>query len=156
MSTISIERDSSLFSGLNVPVAGDLSKNAVKATKDAIEKIKFKTSARTSFAYNDLHSLAAENDIIINESQVFILANRFLFALPTYLPKPELALDSDGEISFDWMGINGQVLTATLRGDGRLSYAARISALDKDYGTKIFSDSTPKELVELLLRVTKK
>lgn len=154
MSSLALTRNAGLLSGLSVPVAGDISKMAVSRTISALMALKTENRAGSSLAFNDLHSLAAENGINVADSQVFLLAQRFLLALPAHLPQPELALDVDGEISFDWQGAGSRVLTATLREDGRLSYAARISSFDKEHGTKRFSDATPKQLIELIQRVT--
>ncbi len=61
-------------------------------------------------------------------------------------------MGDDGEINFDWGGQQRKMVTATLRRDGRLSYAAYFSPLDKDYGTKTFVDEVPKVVIDLVLK----
>ena len=82
-------------------------------------------------------------------TQALEAAERFLVAWPASAPLPSLSLDPDGEISFDWAGPSGKVLTVSLREDGRLSFAARLAARRTRYGTDWFVDSVPRELIGL-------
>jgi hypothetical protein len=154
MSSLVSSRHSGLLFGLGVPAAGPSGRAVKRITELALKGLKSGPSAGSSLVFNDLQTLAQECNTEVKENQVFLLAQRFLLALPAYLPAPELALDSDGEISFDWMGSGGRLLTVTLREDGRLIYAARISAFDKDHGTKRFVDSIPTHVLDLVQQVT--
>ena len=58
----------------------------------------------------------------IRDSQALMRAQRFLLALPSHLPAPELDVDADGEVALDWVGTGGRMCTVTLRADGRLDY----------------------------------
>jgi len=156
MSSLAMNRSSDILTGLGVPAAGELGQTMVRMTLSAIKSFKTDIRAGSSLIFNDLSSLASECEINFETSPVFLMAQRFLLALPTHMPPPELAMDADGEISFDWQGPAGRCFTATLREDGRLSYSARISAVDKDYGTKQFSDAIPEKVIELVQRVTSK
>lgn len=152
MSAFVLNTGFGLLDGLSVPVVDNLSRSSVKATVGHITESK---QARTSssWVFNDLQLLAQENEVSIADNKAFMLAQRFLLALPLQLSPPELAFDDDGEIAFDWRGNRGSLLSVTLRGDGRLSYAARFSAFDKEYGTKRFDSSIPKQVIELVQRV---
>ena len=57
------------------------------------------------------------------DSATLLLAQRFLAALPSELAAPELAVDPDGEISFDWFGRSGRNFSVSLRSDGRVAIA---------------------------------
>ncbi|MBI5753275.1 MAG: hypothetical protein HZA59_14205 [Hydrogenophilales bacterium] len=153
MSTYVMGPNFGLFDGLGVPVAGDFAKSSVRKTLTHLAESK-KVRVASAAAFNDLHLLAQENGIRVADSNAFLLAQRFLLALPSHFPLPELALDDDGEVTLDWRGDKGSLLSLTLRDDGRLSFAARFSAFDKDSGTKKFDNSIPKQVIELVQRVT--
>lgn len=152
MSAFVLNPNFGLLDGLSVPVVDTLSKSSVKATFDLIAALKQVRSA-SSWVFDDLQLLALESEVSIANNKAFMLAQRFLLALPSQLPPPELAFDDDGEIAFDWRNSRGFLLSLTLREDGRLSYAARFSAFDKEYGTKRFDSSIPRQVIELVQRV---
>lgn len=141
-----------LYDSLGSPAAGDAARHILRITVAALEGLK--TRAGAASVFNDLQTLARENQTDVVEDDRFRLAQRFLLALPSSVPSPELDLDSDGEITFDWKGKGGRLLTVSLCGDGQVSYAARISAYDKEHGTKRFADAIPKVVLELVHQVT--
>ena len=134
--------------------AGSSASEVIRLTVSALQSLKTRVRASSSLVFNDLQALATECNSDVREDPAFLLAQRFLLTLPGHLPAPELSLDSDGEVAFDWVGSGGRLLTLTLRADGRISYAARLSTRDSDYGTKQFVDSIPKRVLELVQQVT--
>lgn len=138
--------------GLGETGAGEFSSAIVRQTFGALMNLK--GGAGPSMVFNELNLLSAEGGEARPHDNVFLLAQRLLLSLPTHLPPPELSLDTDGEIVFDWMGSGNRMFTMTLRGDGRLSYAARISDTDKDHGTKAYLDSIPSVVLDLVQKVT--
>lgn len=154
MSSAIMSQHTGLMYGLSAPSAGASAKEVARITFSALTGLKSGLRAGSTLVFNDLQTLAQENNTEVKESPAFLLAQQFLLALPTNIPAPELALDSDGEISFDWKGPGGQLMTVTLREDGRISYASRISVYDKDHGTKQFTDSIPYRVLELVKQVT--
>jgi len=107
-------------------------------------------SAR-SLAFSELFALDPSDRTDRNgdaESVPLVLARRFLTALPLDIPTPEVGLDPDGEISFDWFGPAGQNFSVSLREDGRLAYAGAFSAEKTKYGTDRLDDEIPREIVE--------
>jgi hypothetical protein len=88
------------------------------------------------------------------DDDTYQIARRFLWALPSSLAAPELTVDRDGEINFDWFGLRGQILTVSLRKDGRIAYACRISQRRNYSGTEDFIDSIPKKIVESIKSTT--
>lgn len=153
MSTAVMRPCIGLFDGFSVPVAGDFARHSVETTFRQIADSKG-TRNNSSVAFNDLNQLAQEVGVKVAEHKAFMLAQRFLLALPSQFPMPELAYD-DGEIAFDWHGDKESYMSITLRYDGRLTYAARFSAFDKEYGTKRFDNSIPKQVIELVHRVNR-
>jgi hypothetical protein len=80
-------------------------------------------------------------------------AKRFVQALPLEIPPPEVIVDADGEVNFEWYGKQGQRLTMALRKDGRVAYAGQFSIRSRASGMEEFNDSVPKELVECIKKV---
>ena len=80
-------------------------------------------------------------------------AKRFVLALPLDIPAPEVVVDADGEINFEWYGKLGQRLTMALRKDGRIAYAGQFSIRSRTSGMEEFNDSVPKELVDCIKKV---
>lgn len=112
--------------------------------------LKFDATARSSRALNDLMDMAEEYGIDANSSPAFARAKQFLLAMPSEIPAPELALDNDGEVVFDWINQRNEMLTVSLRADGRLSYAARRLPNEKEHGTKWFTGTLPSRIVSLV------
>lgn len=77
-------------------------------------------------------------------------ATAFLAVFPKHLTVPEVSLDEDGEVMFDWSPTKGRMVTVSLRNDGRMSYAARLGGGRTRHGTEYFNDAFPAWLGELL------
>lgn len=82
------------------------------------------------------------------DADTYQIAKRFILALPSNLPAPELTVDRDGEVNFDWFGSGGQIFSASLRKDGRIAFAGQISTRNRQSGLEEFNDSVPKRIVE--------
>lgn len=82
------------------------------------------------------------------DADTYQVAKKFISALPTSLPAPELTVDRDGEVNFDWFGSGGQIFSASLRKDGRIAFAGQISVRNRQSGVEEFNDSVPKRIVE--------
>lgn len=132
--------------------SGSESRSLHKLTDEAFKTLSEQSPVKT--AINDLFDLRseAENDYALDHP-TFILAQRFLLAFPKTLPLPELALDSDGEISFDWEGKNRRMFSVSLRSDGRLSYACKLGINNSAYGIEKFDENVPETIVENVKRV---
>ncbi len=143
----------SVFDGLGSPSAG-VSAGWLKGqiTRE-FWRLKLNTAA-SSAVFNDLHELAHEHGMTVEHSTVLALAKSFLLAFPRELPQPDLDLDSDGEVLFDWRGHHGQMMTISLREDGRASFAARRGNMDSDNGERQFKDAIPKKILQLVQEIT--
>lgn len=82
------------------------------------------------------------------DADTYQIAKRFILALPSSIPAPELTVDRDGEVNFDWFGSGGQIFSASLRKDGRIAFAGQFSARNRLSGVEEFNDSVPKRIVE--------
>jgi len=107
-----------------------------------------------SWLFNDLDSLAQEYSNSMQGNEVFNMAKKLLLVLPNDIIPPELDLDNDGDILFDWSGSRGRMMTIALRNDGRISYAARLSSTKTRNGNDFLIDGLPSEIIELVRAAT--
>lgn len=82
------------------------------------------------------------------DADTYQIAKRFICALPSSLPAPEVTVDRDGEVNFDWFGSSGQIFSVSLRKDGRIAFAGQFSARKRLSGLEEFNDSVPKRILE--------
>lgn len=158
MTTLALSPFTNVTAGLGGAAAGEHGNQVARMTIGALESVKVLSNAGSSLVFNDLTALANECDVDVSTSPVFNLAQLFLLALPQHLLAPgiapELSRDKDGDIVFDWAGSGGRMFTIALNETGKVFYAARLSAWDKEHGTKRFVDALPKPILELIQRVT--
>jgi hypothetical protein len=72
-------------------------------------------------------------------------AAKFLTALPTCAAAPELSVDPDGEIAFDWAA-GEDMLSISLNASGRISYAADIGGQSSS-GPGFFGGVVPEDIL---------
>ena len=81
------------------------------------------------------------------------LAGNFLEALPLGMPAPSIGAEPDGHITIEWYRSTRRTLSVSVSPEGELHYAALVGA-SKYYGTEPFYGNAPKEIVDLIHRVT--
>lgn len=79
-------------------------------------------------------------------------ARRFLDSLPKWLSVPEISVDPDGEISFDWYSEPNNVFSVSVSETGKLSYAGTFG-LSKVHGIEYFGDEIPQSILIYLPRL---
>lgn len=134
--------------GTSLVGRGAESKSLYRLTVEAFKPLSEQSQVKT--VINDLHDLFSESEL---DKMTFLAAQRFLFAFPKTLPLPEIALDSDGEISFDWEGKNRRMFSVSLRADGRLSYACKLGINRSAYGVEEFDENVPETIVENVKKI---
>lgn len=82
---------------------------------------------------------------------VLAAANIFLAAFPETWPPPEIAADPDGEISFEWARDPHWLLSISIDGNRRLSYAGTFGP-NSVHGAETFAGSLPPAIVVNLVR----
>lgn len=92
--------------------------------------------------------LTAGNDAQISWA-TFETANAFMSALPSSLGRPEISVEPDGEMAFDWQENPRRTLSINV-GDGEIGFAALIGT-EAIYGRVPFVSTLP-DTVALLLR----
>lgn len=81
------------------------------------------------------------------------VAYRFLSALPSTLPSPNVGLDPDGEVSFDWLAGKGRIFSVSVGEGGRLSYAGMFGPGKTAHGSEPFDDAIPDAVIECIRRL---
>ncbi len=76
----------------------------------------------------------------------------FLLALPLNVPVPEIQIDPDGEVAFEWFRAPRLVLSVSIGMRGILSYAG-LFGRNKVTGAETFTGLMPKALLENLGRL---
>ena len=76
-------------------------------------------------------------------------AQRFLEALPTTSPVPEVSADQDGEIALDWDFGHRKALTVSIGRNGRCSYAW-LRGKRASHGTEWLDDEIPSNILRAL------
>ena len=71
----------------------------------------------------------------------------FIEALPSTAPAPEVTVDADGELVFDWFAGDGRMVSVCVRGNGRLAYAARFGGSRVTHGTILMGAAVPQEIM---------
>ncbi len=140
-----------LSSGLFSYGGGPEAKTLTRLTAAAFEPLVNQTRAQA--AINDLYSLRAEADEGVSgtttmSAETLAIGKRFLLAWPKSLPTPELLLDDDGEVVFDWAAPHRRMFSVSLRADGRLSFAGQLGARRTLHGTEEFDGVVPEPIVE--------
>ena len=79
-------------------------------------------------------------------------AERFLGALPTTTPVPDVSVDPDGEVSISWNVEPDWVFSVSIGPSGRLSYAG-LFGTSKAYGTEWFANEIPEAVLDSITRL---
>lgn len=86
--------------------------------------------------------------------EAYRLAQSFIHSLPAGIPRPSLAADPDGCVTFEWQVSPRRLLLVSVHPNYRIDYAAIFgSRKDCDYGTKPFFDKFPPGLFDFVRRV---
>ena len=80
-------------------------------------------------------------------------AERFLIALPSWLPTPKIVPEPEGDIGFEWSFGKNRILAASVNGTNRITYAGLLGTGNKAHGTEVFDGSIPQTLVEHISRI---
>ncbi|MBO1854506.1 hypothetical protein J4G52_13255 [Burkholderia cenocepacia] len=127
------------------PGASSEAKSVERARFKGIYQLKEKLSG-TSAIRDELFSLAYENGDV--SESTLSKAYHFAIALPSYVEQPELSVDTDGEIAFDWAD-EQNILSISVGGSGRVTYAGKFKEATT-HGTLYLSDRVIPELANAL------
>lgn len=72
----------------------------------------------------------------------------FAARIPTNFPIPEVFVDSDGSISFDWTHSPHHSVVVAFYGVGKIYFAVLQGRTSSLHGTKVVTDELPKEITD--------
>ncbi len=84
--------------------------------------------------------------------RVFIGALRFVWLLPASVPVPDVTIDPDGEVLFEWYRSPYRVFSVSVGAGGKSAYAGLLED-EKVNGTERISDSFPRTFIEAIKKV---
>ena len=91
----------------------------------------------------------AEDDML---PATFARARRLLDTIPSGFPVPDIGLDPDGEVAFDWIRRDRTMVSVSIGTEGDPSYAAGLVD-GTAYGFLHWDDRFPVALTDLLRRL---
>ena len=135
--------------------------------KDLFER-SFKESFLTSFTFSSNYkSLIANLNEVCYEAidenwdgynakplniWSYIKSIKFIILLPTSFPAPEISVDPDGEISFEWFVKPRYIFTVSVSPYNKISYAGLIG-INSVKGVESFEDELPRLILDNLIRL---
>lgn len=88
------------------------------------------------------------------DNDSFYHAFHFALSIPSSVPSPEVYVDTDGEITFEWYRGRRQVFSLSVGSKNEIAYAGLFGA-SKTYGVEQFYDDIPVRLLDNILRLYK-
>lgn len=88
------------------------------------------------------------------EPSTHVYANQFLRILPHDLPVPDISVDADGEILFEWDRGPRQIFSVSIGRDGTLTFAG-LFGQSKIHGTEHLREALPLVIAHSLQRVAR-
>jgi len=82
----------------------------------------------------------------------YLEAERFIHSLPITVPSPEITVEPDGEIAFEWRNGPRCVFSVSMGNNGELTYAG-LFGRSKTHGTEYFGDGLPRTILDNIQRV---
>lgn len=80
-------------------------------------------------------------------------AERFLELLPSDLAMPEVSVDPDGDMSFEWLKSRRYVFSVSLSGNNKIVFAGICGGNDI-HGTESFGDTIPSIIIDAIRRLS--
>lgn len=110
---------------------------------------------RLSLLIPEIENLADESDSGKRaDAETVGAALRFAYCLPRFAPLPEVSVDPDGEISFDWLTRNGEMFSVSINKQNRLAYAGWFGEKSRIHGVEQLAETCPSEIVRGIQRAT--
>ncbi|QXD13983.1 hypothetical protein GQ464_010985 [Rhodocaloribacter litoris] len=82
----------------------------------------------------------------------YLEARRFLGLLPMTFPMPDVTVEPEGVIAFEWYNGPKRVFAVGIGRDGLLTYAG-LFGINKTHGTEYFGDEIPETILNNLRRL---
>ncbi len=103
-------------------------------------------------AYEDAHEDGWDGEGAASANpDSFAHALKLLALLPSWVPNPDIYVDPDGEMCFEWDSGRRSVFSISIGRDGTLTYAGLFGSA-KQHGVEPFIDEIPGNLLENISR----
>ena len=86
------------------------------------------------------------------DEQSYQNAIRFILSLAPDIPTPEIGVEPDGEVVFEWYGGKRKVFSISMGSKNELTYAG-LYGISKTYGVEQFYGNIPDTLLDNISRV---
>ena len=86
------------------------------------------------------------------DEQSYQNAIRFILSLTPDIPAPEIGVEPDGEVVFEWYGGKREVFSISIGSRNELTYAG-LYGISKTYGVEQFYENIPDTLLDNINRV---
>ena len=117
-------------------------------------KVKLKESVnhflepRLRLLIPEIQEAVSEEDSARVQDDTIRAAKDFARTLPRFGPLPEISVDPDGEISFDWIEPSGEkMVSVSVNGQNRLAYAGWFGEKSRVHGIEQLGESCPQEIL---------
>jgi hypothetical protein len=94
------------------------------------------------------------NSIPIDRDTI-LAAMEFAYSLPRLGPLPDVSLDPDGEVSFDWFGPSGQMFSVSVNKRHCLAYAGWFGENSRVHGTEKLAQGCPEQIIWGIQKATR-
>lgn len=145
----------------NVPPAHRSSRSrvsyeqSVEADREIVQLTRRAKSRGYWTARLDLIDLFEDSESMTEDNMLpatFARARRLLDTIPSGFPVPDIGLDPDGEVAFDWIRPDRTMVSVSIGSEGDPSYAAGLVD-GTAYGFLHWDDRFPVALTDLLRRL---
>lgn len=84
--------------------------------------------------------------------EAFMYASRFLRTMPLGTPAPDVGIEPDGHLTFEWHRSPYRTFSVSVSPEGDLHYSALIGP-NRAYGSEAFLGDIPKAILDLIRRI---
>lgn len=126
--------------GSSVGASAD-ARRTENVTRKVIHDVKVAPASAMSPVLSELLTLAREDGIAPG---ALAKAMEFAYVLPSDVRLPEMSIDPDGDVAFDWGGDSG-IVSVSVGPTGRIVYAAELGG-EPTSGTSQFAGEVPASL----------
>lgn len=102
----------------------------------------------------NLRAVSDETSIPVHPDTIRA-ARQFAYSLPRFGPLPEVSVDPDGEISFDWTGSSGEMFSVSVNEQNRLAYAGWFGEKSRVHGIEQLAEGCPQQIVRGIEKATR-
>jgi hypothetical protein len=102
----------------------------------------------------EIQEAASEQASRVDEATIRA-AELFAYYLPRFGPLPEVSVDPDGEISFDWIAPSGnKMFSVSVNNQSRLAYAGWFGEKSRIHGVEQLAENCPQEILRGIQKAT--